>query len=76
MLNTIKENVLKPLLTRCGSFIAGWLIAIGANVEHAHLVAGGVIGAGLILCDLAFAYARKKGIERKALAKAGVVTAP
>lgn len=70
MLDLVKDNVLKPLLTRVGMATTGWLVGIGANSQHADWVATGVLGAGLITFDLMLAWLRKKNIQRGAFNKA------
>lgn len=66
MLNTIKENVVKPTLTRLGFLLTGWLVGMGVQSDYAHMVATGLIGSGLIMCDLLLAFYRKRKLEKAA----------
>lgn len=66
MLELIKENVVKPLLTRVGSLTSGALVAMGAQQDHANWLALGVLGGGLIIFDLTTAYLRKRNLVNKA----------
>lgn len=69
MFDIIKENVVKPSLTRVGFLLTGWLVGQGVASDYAHMVGTGVIGLGLIILDLCLAYLRKRGIEQKAFVK-------
>lgn len=62
MLKNIKETVIAPLCTRLGTLLAGVLAPFGVHAEFAHMLAIGVIGAGLIACDLVLAQLRKRKI--------------
>ncbi|QCS37239.1 hypothetical protein [Tortoise microvirus 73] len=73
MFKQISELILKPGATRLGSLASGVLVGMGANAEHADWVGIGITGALLVGADLMAAWLRKRSIERKAVAKAGLV---
>lgn len=72
--NVIRSNVIAPASTRLGTLVAGTLVPLGANADHAAQVGIGVTALGLIMFDLTVAYIRKRYIERNALAKVGLAT--
>lgn len=73
MLKTIKETVVGPLSTRLGTLLAGVLAPYGVHADFANMVAIGVIGTGLVACDLVLAQLRKRKIVETAFV-AGVVS--
>jgi hypothetical protein len=70
MIEVIRSNILAPLCTRAGVFIAGTLVPLGVSSEHATQVGIGVTAAGLVIFDLVLANIRKRMIQRSAVAKA------
>ncbi|QCS37225.1 hypothetical protein [Tortoise microvirus 71] len=72
MFKQINDLLVKPMATRLGTMATGALIGLGANATHADWVGTGVAGALLIGADLMAAWLRKRSIERKAVAKAGL----
>lgn len=70
MWEVIKTNVLLPSLGRVGSAATGYLVAIGANQQHADWVGVGLVGAILIAVDLAGSRLIRKVNEDKAAGKA------
>lgn len=62
MFQTIKENVLFPLLGRTGTAVATILVGYGVNGTYAEQVGIAVTAIGLITFDLTISWMqRKKG---------------
>lgn len=70
--DAIKNNVLLPASTRLGTLASGGLIAIGVETGHATTLGTALPVAVLVGVDLMLAWLRKRSIQRKTLAKAGV----
>lgn len=60
MWETIKTNVIWPLVGRIGTGTATVLVGYGVNADHAAQVGIGVTAAGLIAFDLAISYLNRK----------------
>lgn len=64
MLNTIKTNVLVPIMGRMGTATATWLMTTGiAERDYAHAVGAGVAAVGLIMADLLIGYLNRKSVR-------------
>lgn len=51
-MNTVIENVVKPLVARVGTFVSGTLVGAGAVAGHADLVGVGASALIMIGIDL------------------------
>lgn len=66
----IKENLLRPLLSRLGTMTATWLmVSMGAAEEPAQLVATGVVAFGCICFDFMMSWINRKDAAVKAVTK-------
>lgn len=68
--DVVRKNVVVPLSTRIGTFVTGYLVALGANPTPAHAVGLGVAGAGLIIADLTVSWIARKSLERRTMQQA------
>lgn len=63
MWETIKINILLPMLGRVGTSTATVLVGYGAHAEYATQVGTGVIALGLIAFDLAVSYLNRQRLR-------------
>lgn len=69
MIETIKLNVLYPLVGRLGTAMAVWLVGNGVHQTHADWVATGVLGIAGIAFDLGTSWVRRRWLIDKTFAE-------
>lgn len=70
MYKTVLENIVRPLLTRLGSYGSGLLVGAGVATHDATVISVGVTTAALVGIDLIASYINRKALERKAVQEA------
>lgn len=69
-LDTIKTNLLYPVLGRAGTVVSTTVIGWGVSDQHANWIALGLMGLGGLGWDLSVSWARKRLIVNKTLEQA------
>lgn len=52
MWEVVKKNVVRPLAERLGTMLGVALLPYGVHASSAEMVTIGIIGVGLVACDL------------------------
>lgn len=60
MLDSVKYNILAPLLGRIGTMAATWLVANDISNTHAEHITLGLVAVGLVGFDLVSSWAARK----------------
>ena len=60
MWDTLKKNVILPLGGRLGSLVAGALVPYGVHAQSADMLGIGIVGIGLVSCDLIASYINRR----------------
>lgn len=59
MLENLKKNVVRPLAEMLGTKLAIALVPFGVHADSAEALALGIIGVGLVACDLVYDWLRR-----------------